>query len=62
VAAKANAFQNKRSDARARAHSQIFAKQKRDLVRIAHEVLWSAMRHRIAFDRLLATGMRPKAG
>src|SRR5438067_13688444 len=51
---KQTRFEIRESDARARPHSQSFAIQQRDLVRISHEVLWSAMRHRIAFDRLLA--------
>jgi hypothetical protein len=41
-----------KSDARTRAHSHSFAKQESTLLRISHEVLWSAKRLRIAFSCL----------
>jgi hypothetical protein len=43
-------WQRENSDARTRTHSESFAKQKNAFLGFSHEVLWSAMRLRIAFN------------
>jgi hypothetical protein len=52
------------SDAGTRAHSQSLREMEKHLVEISHEVLWSAMRPRIALNISLVheTIMGPDAG
>ena len=41
-----------KSDARTRAHSESFREMRLEVSQILHEVLWSAMRLRIAFSHI----------